>query len=137
MHTARQRQRKWEPPPRDAERSRIGSRATSSFGKVIRIGMRCAPAWRSCVSAASTVIYRPSEDRVATTREAIERAAERLGADRYRLWISCLRHDVAMLHPTLTGEAYCARCCSIWAADGELLNEPVPDAPGPTGPGLR
>jgi hypothetical protein len=68
---------------------------------------------------------------VATTRQAIEEAAERLGSDRYRLWISCLRHDVAMLHPTETGEAYCARCCSIWAPDGELLNEPMPNLSDP------
>jgi hypothetical protein len=61
-----------------------------------------------------------------TTRADVERAAQALGDERHRLWISCLSHDVSVLHLTDTGEVYCGRCCSLWTPGGELLNEPAP-----------
>jgi hypothetical protein len=64
------------------------------------------------------------------TREDVERAAAALGPRRHRLWSSCLAHDVSMLHLTSSGEVYCARCCSLWSSDGQLLNQPEPPTHG-------
>lgn len=59
------------------------------------------------------------------TRKEIARLAARMTkSDRWKVFLACPEHKSRELPMTSTGEHYCPHCCTLWTAEGRILNAP-------------
>jgi hypothetical protein len=61
------------------------------------------------------------------TRYEVEKAAQVLGDDRWKVWMNCGVHNWQALPQTDSGEHFCENCCALWTQDGAIQN--VPERP--------
>ena len=58
------------------------------------------------------------------TIDAVKKAADVLGVDRWKVWIKCGLHDWETLPQTDSDEHYCPQCYTLWTPDGTIKNIP-------------